>query len=438
MYIDSDQYVGIGTTNPWSSVAVRKDTNAKVEVGLWNNDAGTSAYAEFTAWNSSNGGAGFGVGGTGYTSTAIFQDRAYVYANSNLSGLVLDAGSGGGTAPLIFATSSLEKARFTQAGNLGIGTTNPIGSLDVRYPATSFGVNVISAASGNAINIDGGALGFNRYWDGSANKAIGPGYTGVFQINSATGDMVWHTGNNPGSGNTATLTNRMVLQQGGNVGIGTAAPNIENHAATRRVLSVVGSDQGILEVATTAADGVGVEAGQYSFAIPTNATGAKRIAKIFAQTEGALANERGGAMIFSTRNPTAGSQLFDRMIINSAGNVGIGTMAPAATLEVDGQIVSTTHNVASGATVNFANGNTQTLDSVGGSAITLQNMVDGGNYTLVVRDTTSRTYTFTGCNTSKYRPTNAATTATKETIYTILAIKNGANFTCYINWSSGY
>ncbi|MFN3334419.1 MAG: hypothetical protein ACK47M_18080, partial [Caldilinea sp.] len=126
------------------------------------------------------------------------------------------------------------------------------------------------------------------------------------------------------------------------------------------------------------------------------------------------------------------------MTILGNNNVGIGTASPAVKLDVAGTIVSRAANVASGGTVDLSTSNTVTLASVGGSTITLSNMVNGGNYTLVVQDTNSRTYTFSGCNTSKFRPANAATTAASHTIYNILTLYNGATYDCYITWTTGY
>lgn len=122
------------------------------------------------------------------------------------------------------------------------------------------------------------------------------------------------------------------------------------------------------------------------------------------------------------------------------GSVAIGS-ASAVThtkLSVTGTIVSTPPATVSGATVDLANGNTQVLSAVGASEITLQNMVHGGTYTLVIQDTSSRTYTFAGCNSTKYQPTNAATTSGKHSIYGLLTIYNGSTYDCYITWATGY
>ena len=117
------------------------------------------------------------------------------------------------------------------------------------------------------------------------------------------------------------------------------------------------------------------------------------------------------------------------------GNVGIGTTAPNAKLKVDGgQIAADQNVIASGATVDFNNGNVQVLQSVGGTAITLNNMVDGAAYTLIITDATARTYTFTNCTNSHFTPTNGATIASKHTLYTILKVTISSATHCYISW----
>lgn len=118
------------------------------------------------------------------------------------------------------------------------------------------------------------------------------------------------------------------------------------------------------------------------------------------------------------------------------GNVGIGTTAASAKLEVSGQIVSKVYNNGSATTFNLANGNSQYTTANCG-AMTLQNMVDGGSYTIAVQGATSGTCTFTdstGSRTFRFSPANGATTASTHTIYSMQVM--GSNV--YVSWISGF
>jgi hypothetical protein len=123
-------------------------------------------------------------------------------------------------------------------------------------------------------------------------------------------------------------------------------------------------------------------------------------------------------------------------IAPSGGNVGIGTTTPSAKLEVQGQIVSKVYDNGSATTFNLNNGNGQ-YTSASCGAMTLQNMVDGGAYTIAVQGAASGTCTFTdatGSRTFKFSPANGATTASSHSIYSMQVMGSYV----YVSWITGF
>jgi hypothetical protein len=116
------------------------------------------------------------------------------------------------------------------------------------------------------------------------------------------------------------------------------------------------------------------------------------------------------------------------------GKVGIGTTAPAAALDVNGAIYSRYPTDNATTTIDFSLGNVQTT-SVATGAFTLNNMKNGGAYTLIVTDTTNRTFSFTPTGFSINTGTLAlTTTGTSKVIFTFLC----ANNITYVTMNQGY
>ncbi len=202
--------------------------------------------------------------------------------------LVVAGDISGATNDMIFGTAvnggeATEKMRITGGGNVGIGTTGPGARLDV-----------LSSGTG-----DGTTIGFFRRSD-SQNSVV---------INNAT---------------TATLGGTQVLDVGasaggvsavfnGNVGIGTTNPGIYKlnvsgvgaDATTRQLIRDTGTNsQAILELQNDAR----------TYAIKVD--GANQTDDMFKIYDGTAS--------------------LDRFVINSSGNVGIGTTGPSAALDVSG------------------------------------------------------------------------------------------------------
>lgn len=214
---------------------------------------------------------------------------------------------------LQFETNNAPAMTILSGGNVGIGTVAPAGILDVRAGTASAGNH------GTNVNI----------YAQNANVGAGLG-----------GNIILQPGNgfNPG-GN-------------GGVGIGISDPNLNP------VLYGQSTDAGILNVGggtednsysagrliltnTRATPGSSDELGTISFASKNNGTFSERVkAKIEAVAQGSSggASGYGGALTFTTK-PDNGVPA-ERMRIIGSGNVGIGgDTTPDANLEVVGSLM---------------------------------------------------------------------------------------------------
>lgn len=115
-------------------------------------------------------------------------------------------------------------------------------------------------------------------------------------------------------------------------------------------------------------------------------------------------------------------------------NSGIGTTNPLTKLQVNGQAASVTASIAS-LPVDFNSGNIQT-NSIAAGTLVLNNMVDGGSYTLVLTNATGGNYVLSGSGVTTWRcapacASNTVTvTATKHTIVSLFKIGT----TGYVSW----
>lgn len=171
-----------------------------------------------------------------------------------------------------------------------------------------------------------------------ANVSITGGTGGAAPSGSANGAGGTITINPgpPGAGAGAAASHGKVLlaTDGGNVGIGTATPDISGigTSATTLTLSKASSGRGNLELATnTDADGASI--GTVTFTNATQSTSTKRVAEIRGLEEGATSHNRGGRLTFGTRADGA-TDVSTRLIIDQAGNVALGPYTPAFDLDI--------------------------------------------------------------------------------------------------------
>jgi hypothetical protein len=209
----------------------------------------------------------------------------------SLSGSYLPLGGGTLTGALV--NSGTASSSF--AGALGIGTTSPSDTLAINGPV--FLANVSPAATTNRLYSNAGSL----YWAGSV---IGGASTGNW---TSDGTNVWRVG--------------------GNVGIGTTSPSyaldiLNSGFQLQRLLSP--NNDALITL------GSNIASSQY-------------------WTFGATSNVSGqGSNLFTidTSNMNGGG-VTQRLVINSSGNVGIGTTTPQSALAVSsGESIGANYNLA--------------------------------------------------------------------------------------------
>lgn len=291
-----------------------------------------------------------------------------------ITSLTLDATaqtvSGSGTTghiPVFTGGSTLGNSIVTQSGsNVGIGTTSPIVPLDVAGNFHVSGSNPLSAT------VQGMYLGWNALTGGTGEADL---------INNQGGGLGGFAFmNTPGTGSPRSTL--MFINGAGDVGIGTTAPNQllqvgatysqnpsimiggadNNNSSTGHFALLFGAyrdvetiESGIVATPTWACCG----------GYPTSGYAGIRLNTLGFYTE------------YDAANPTNYSP---QMFINTSGYVGIGTVAPSASLEVNGNIKLTS---SSGASITFQDGTVQSTAYTG--------VTCGGDYAESVDVTGNRT-----------------------------------------------
>ena len=133
---------------------------------------------------------------------------------------VLDTTRAAGTATnLIFGTEGVERARIDSNGNFGIGTSSPVGKLDV----------VSASGSGNAVYMLGGNYTDRLYATGIRFLQPASTVNANRQARFTSGDSALTIqGISSNDGADTSDFNILLNPNGGNLGIGTTAPTFGN------------------------------------------------------------------------------------------------------------------------------------------------------------------------------------------------------------------
>ena len=292
MVIKDGGYVGIGTTNPIMPLQV----------------AG-NIYC--------NGGDSF-----------IDTGRKLIWGNSTTWV------EGNNNTSLEFGVNSAERMRITSTGKVGIGTTAPTEPLTVSE--TSSG-NLMQIAS--FVNPVGTANTGVRLWLSGTNTTT----RGTFIDAVAESTANNHSLRFGTSASSASPAERMRINHDGNVGIGTSAPGAKLHV-DGAIVSEGGSFTSINSLATDA--GLVIQKNDYIYSDDN-----EYLRRIIGHTStGIIEIGQGGTSLItdiilkpgSTGNVRFFASGSEDVRINASGNVGIGTTAPAAKLQVEELGIDTT------------------------------------------------------------------------------------------------
>ena len=264
--------VGIGTTSPTQKLDISAGTNLNLGVSQLSLD------------NFSNEGIGIT-----FSRTSSDDDLSAIgIIDSDKLGLFSRSG-------IIFATSgsstysaTSEKMRITENGNVGIGTTNPVGNAN---------------ANARVLQVNGGGANPPEIKAGGDNAEI--------SIAGGSGaSYLWATGNYP----LVIATNaseKMRITSAGNVGIGTSTPT------------------GRLTVAPYNT----VNSSSIEFTDADNAVISSYYSQTFAVDN--TNTQSGRQFVFAKGGKGYGTQTKTMMVIDAdSGNVGIGTTNPSWNLDV--------------------------------------------------------------------------------------------------------
>jgi len=342
--------VGVGTTNPSSKLHIEGGNITNTGLPATVNTAKRGIDISTNDLAGSTGNAGVYVSapyGGGTTNQAFF--RVKRGASDIYNGAEIGFSN---TFRILGSTTedSSEYFRITGAGNVGIGVTNPSAKLDVRSGNIALSDPSSTTGAGYAIE-----------WL-SNNGGTQVSYSGIDAITTSagarTGDLRFLTSN------AGAPTEKVRIKSNGNVGIGTNNPesifHVRNTATNLNAIFDAASNGGYLVFREAGTDRAYL---QWGLTIAGSANGNYLL----------LSNaENGGNIALQTRT-SGGTANNAALVVDSNGNVGIGSSSPEAILHiakstsagVGGQLVI--DNPAASATGNTAELSFLTDDGASGT-----------------------------------------------------------------------
>ena len=298
MRIDINGNIGIGTTTPTSKLEIA----GSVKINDGTQGAGkvlVSDAAGLASWQTLSGAAANAWGLTGNTGTTPATNFVGTADNQDM----------------VFKSNNVERMRITANGDFGIGTTTPW----VKFQVENNVVGVPTAifrnqnASGYSGTLYESAAGGNMAHFGYANPTA-PAWANKAYAGSIANIPFVLTTND---------IEQVRIDVNGNVGIGSAAPWLKLHIegnASGVPVAYLKNQNASGYSGTIFASSAGANMAHIGYGNPTAPAWANVM----------YAGSIGSVPFVFTTNDT------ERMRIDAAGNVGVGTATPTSQLEVNG------------------------------------------------------------------------------------------------------
>lgn len=344
--------VGIGTATGINSLNIETNDNSTQIAKIRNTNAGTAASAAWTVQADTDDSMVFGQCSSGNTETRFgispLADWSQFFAAGVTSeGLVIGVSA---EKPLVLGTNDLERMRIVGGGDVGIGTTSPLKTLDVvgstriKGTATSVLTGTIDPAASTAVVGVGTAfttelvVGDRITVTGETRTVTVITNTTNLTVDTAFTDNANDTSPDKLEAQFISLDSsgvvNFIVQDNGNTGFGTTAPVSPFHVlgdGTIVNIMTVQDDRSLtnwrLENISTASTSNRLNIDQR---LQTDAQG-RVVSRIATSLSDIADATRTGSVEF---NVVDGASLLPRMGIYGS-DVGIGTNAPEGSLHLD-------------------------------------------------------------------------------------------------------
>lgn len=355
--------LGIGSPTPGATLDVAgtaRVTGFQLGTSTTNGWVLTANSSGVGSWQPTTGGSGttgslllFGNGAGGFTNvpnTATSGGNVGIGTTTNLNAtLEINGNVGVGTFSAINNAITVQGSIQTQGsvnnttlnvggGNVGVGSPNPGALLDVAGTARMTGFIITAgASSGYVLTSNASGVGTWAAASGGGSGTVGPGTTG--------NEAVFNS--------TTTVNSGIITDNGTNVGVGSTSPGqkLDVNGAIRSISSgntLLNTTSGNVGIGSPTPGALLDVAGTARMTGFTMATGASSGYVLTSNSSGVGTWSVGGSGNVSvgttnriaqyTGTSTLGSPSND--VIDSNGNIGVGSTTPGQALDVNGVIRS--------------------------------------------------------------------------------------------------